>query len=131
VKKLTTLFSPNLHLQRMIGFLFIRRLPEMLTAYREGRDLHALTAQSPTGREDISKNDRKLAKAVNLGLLYGMGAKGLQAYTLAMRRHRDPDTHRQTAKRGAKATRPAEHAGTGHGGRRPEARPSLPLRETL
>jgi DNA polymerase-1 len=82
VKKLTTLFSPNLHLQRMIGFLFIRRLPEMLTAYREGRDLHALTAQSPTGREDISKNDRKLAKAVNLGLLYGMGAKGLQAYTL-------------------------------------------------
>jgi DNA polymerase I len=53
---------------------------EMLSAYAEGRDLHTLTGQSLTGREEISKNDRKLAKAVNFGLLYGMGAKGLQAY---------------------------------------------------
>jgi DNA polymerase-1 len=53
---------------------------EMLTAYAEGRDLHVLTAQSLTGHKDISKDERKLAKAVNFGLLYGMGAKGLQAY---------------------------------------------------
>jgi DNA polymerase-1 len=55
---------------------------EMLSAYTEGRDLHAITAQSLTGREDVSKEDRKLAKAVNFGLLYGMGAKGLRAYAL-------------------------------------------------
>src|SRR5215210_3793577 len=55
---------------------------EMLSAYAEGRDLHTLTAQSLTGREDISKDDRKLAKAVNFGLLYGMGVKGLQSYAL-------------------------------------------------
>ncbi len=55
---------------------------EMLSAYTEGRDLHTLTAQNLTGREDISKDDRKLAKAVNFGLLYGMGAKGLQSYAL-------------------------------------------------
>jgi DNA polymerase-1 len=55
---------------------------EMLSAYAEGRDLHTLTAQSLTGREEISKDDRKLAKAVNFGLLYGMGAKGLQSYAL-------------------------------------------------
>jgi len=55
---------------------------QMLSAYTEGRDLHTLTAQNLTGREDISKEDRKLAKAVNFGLLYGMGAKGLQSYAL-------------------------------------------------
>jgi DNA polymerase I len=56
--------------------------PKMLNAYAEGRDLHTLTAQSLTGREDVSKDERKLAKAVNFGLLYGMGAKGLQSYAL-------------------------------------------------
>jgi DNA polymerase I len=55
---------------------------EMLSAYTEGRDLHTLTAQSLTESEEIRKDDRKLAKAVNFGLLYGMGAKGLQAYAL-------------------------------------------------
>jgi len=55
---------------------------EMLSAYTEGRDLHTLTAQSLIGRVMISKKDRKLAKAVNFGLLYGMGAKGLQSYAM-------------------------------------------------
>jgi DNA polymerase-1 len=55
---------------------------EMLSVYAEGRDLHTLTARSLTKREDITKDDRKLAKAVNFGLLYGMGAKGLQVYAL-------------------------------------------------
>ena len=35
--------------------------------------------RSLTGREEVSKDDRKLAKAVNFGLLYGMGAKGLRS----------------------------------------------------
>jgi DNA polymerase I len=55
---------------------------EMLSAYAEGRDLHALTAQNLAGRNEVSNDNRKLAKAVNFGLLYGMGAKGLQAYAL-------------------------------------------------
>jgi DNA polymerase-1 len=55
---------------------------EMLSAYTEGRDLHTLTAQSFTGQEDISNENRKLAKAVNFGLLYGMGAQGLRSYAL-------------------------------------------------
>jgi DNA polymerase-1 len=54
----------------------------MLSAYAEGQDLHTLTGRSLTGREDVSSEDRKLAKAVNFGLLYGMGAKGLQSYAL-------------------------------------------------
>ena len=55
---------------------------EMLGVYAEGRDLHTLTAQSLIGREEISKDDRKLAKAVNFGLLYGMGVRGLRSYAL-------------------------------------------------
>ena len=55
---------------------------EMLSAYTEGRDLHTLTARSLTGREEVTKDDRMLAKAVNFGLLYGMGAKVLQSYAL-------------------------------------------------
>ena len=55
---------------------------QMLSAYAEGRDLHTLTAQNLTGKEGTSKDDRRLAKAVNFGLLYGMGAKGLQSHAL-------------------------------------------------
>jgi DNA polymerase I len=52
---------------------------QMLSAYTEDRDLHTITAQSLIGKEEINKGDRKLAKAVNFGLLYGIGANGLQS----------------------------------------------------
>jgi DNA polymerase-1 len=52
----------------------------MLDAYCRGDDLHTLTAQSITGKADVSKGDRQLAKAVNFGLLFGLGAKGLRGY---------------------------------------------------
>jgi DNA polymerase-1 len=48
---------------------------EMLYAYAEGRDLHMLSAQSLTGREQVTKDDRKLAKAVNFGCSTGWGRK--------------------------------------------------------
>ncbi len=53
---------------------------EMLEAYRAGDDLHLRTARSITGREKVTKEDRQLAKAVNFGLLYGQGTKGLRDY---------------------------------------------------
>src|SRR5262249_14172506 len=52
----------------------------MLDAYGRGEDLHTLTAQRLTGKADGTKADRQLAKAVNFGLLFGMGAKALRAY---------------------------------------------------
>jgi DNA polymerase-1 len=52
----------------------------MLEAYREDKDLHTMTARSITGREEVSEGERKLAKAVNFGLLYGQGAEGLRNY---------------------------------------------------
>ena len=53
---------------------------KMLEAYRKGEDLHARTARSITGREEVTKVGRQLAKAVNFGLLYGQGAGGLRDY---------------------------------------------------
>lgn len=55
----------------------------MLTAYQQGEDLHTLTAKSITGKDDVTKQDRQTAKAVNFGLLFGLGAKGLQSYAAA------------------------------------------------
>lgn len=54
----------------------------MLTAYADGRDLHRQTAAAVLGidPEQVSKEQRQMAKAVNFGLLFGQGAKGLQAY---------------------------------------------------
>jgi DNA polymerase-1 len=52
----------------------------MLAAYRAGDDLHTLTARRITGKEEVTKDDRQVAKAVNFGLLFGLGAKGLRGY---------------------------------------------------
>lgn len=54
----------------------------MLEAYRQGQDLHTLTAARVLGKPlaDVSKGDRQLAKALNFGLLYGMGAESLRSY---------------------------------------------------
>ncbi|MDP9479580.1 MAG: DNA polymerase, partial [Actinomycetota bacterium] len=50
----------------------------MIEAYERGDDLHTITARGITGKEEITKEERKLAKAVNFGLLYGQGAEGLR-----------------------------------------------------
>jgi DNA polymerase-1 len=52
----------------------------MLEAYRNGEDLHVVTARGLFGRENVSEEERKLAKAINFGLLYGQGAPGLRDY---------------------------------------------------
>jgi DNA polymerase-1 len=47
----------------------------MIKAYRNGKDLHRLTASFLFERpiENISEEERKLGKIVNFGLIYGMG----------------------------------------------------------
>ncbi|MHC9540421.1 MAG: DNA polymerase [Vulcanimicrobiota bacterium] len=52
----------------------------MLEAYRNGGDLHTLTAQMVTGKSTITKDERQVAKACNFGLIYGMGSEGLRTY---------------------------------------------------
>src|SRR5262249_4486524 len=54
----------------------------MLAAYQAGQDLHRTTAAYLLGLspEQVTDDQRQLAKAVNFGLLYGMGARTLQVY---------------------------------------------------
>lgn len=60
----------------------VSRDETMLTAYRQGVDLHKLTAslvsKKPIG--EVTKADRQLAKAINFGLLFGLGVKKFAAY---------------------------------------------------
>jgi len=52
----------------------------LIEAFQRGDDLHTVTARTVLGKADVTKADRQAAKAVNFGLLYGMGAEGLRAY---------------------------------------------------
>jgi DNA polymerase-1 len=52
----------------------------MLEAYRNGEDLHTKTAQRVLGKTEVTKADRQVAKSLNFGLLYGMGAERLVGY---------------------------------------------------
>ena len=54
--------------------------PTMLEIYRTGGDIHTRTAQAVTGRNNVTKEDRTRAKAVNFGFLYGMGAASFKDY---------------------------------------------------
>ena len=56
--------------------------PTMLAAYREGKDLHRLTAAAVLGiePEQVTKAQRQLAKAINFGLIYGMSPTTLVSH---------------------------------------------------
>jgi DNA polymerase I len=53
---------------------------ELIAAFAANADLHEITAQRVLGKDTVTKQDRQAAKAVNFGLLYGMGAEGLRKY---------------------------------------------------
>src|SRR5262249_41747544 len=61
----------------------VTRDKAMLDAYRSGADLHTLTAQRVIGAESVKKEQRQLAKALNFGLLYGMGARRVRDYAVS------------------------------------------------
>ena len=52
---------------------------QLLTAFSEGIDIHSATAAEVFGSapEDVSDAERRSAKAINFGLIYGMSAFGL------------------------------------------------------
>jgi DNA polymerase-1 len=62
----------------------LAREKRMLRAFAVGEDLHMVTACMMTGKtpEDVTPEERKKAKAVNFGFLYGMGARKFQIYAL-------------------------------------------------
>ena len=54
----------------------------LTNAFQNKQDIHNITASIITHKDinEITKEDRQKAKAVNFGLVYGMGAKGLVRY---------------------------------------------------
>ena len=59
----------------------LSQAPVMMEAYRNGEDLHRLTAALTMGKQpdQVTSSERQAAKAINFGLIYAMGAAGLQA----------------------------------------------------
>lgn len=55
---------------------YLSRDPRMIRIYQTGQDIHTITAASTLGipLSQVTKDDRKKAKAVNFGFVYGMGA---------------------------------------------------------
>ena len=53
--------------------------PGLLTAFAEDRDIHTATAAEVFGMPlgDVSNDQRRMAKVINFGLIYGMSAFGL------------------------------------------------------
>ncbi|MCW4455899.1 DNA polymerase I [Flavobacterium sp. MXW15] len=53
--------------------------PGLIGAFEQGLDVHRATAAEVFGRslEEVTSNERRAAKAINFGLMYGMSAFGL------------------------------------------------------
>ncbi|ERN42357.1 DNA polymerase I [Rubidibacter lacunae KORDI 51-2] len=49
--------------------------PVLLEAYRDRRDVHAVTAQLIFEKEEVTPDERRLGKTINFGIIYGMGAQ--------------------------------------------------------
>ncbi len=56
---------------------------KMIETFKKGRDIHSATAAElfKKKEEEITKEERRLAKTVNFGILYGMGPHGLAMAT--------------------------------------------------
>ncbi|WP_456392534.1 bifunctional 3'-5' exonuclease/DNA polymerase [Persephonella sp.] len=54
----------------------------MIEAFRSGRDLHRFTASLILGKEyqEVTKEERQMAKAINFGLIYGISPSSLMEY---------------------------------------------------
>ncbi len=57
--------------------------PELLAAFHKGEDIHARTAAAVYGIpiEEVTREQRRIAKTVNFGLIYGQSAYGLSQQT--------------------------------------------------
>lgn len=55
--------------------------PGLLAAFHKGEDIHAATARAMYGVEDVSIDQRRIAKILNFGVIYGLGPVGVARQT--------------------------------------------------
>ena len=55
--------------------------PGLLEAFHKGEDIHAATARAMYGVEDVSADQRRIAKILNFGVIYGLGPVGVARQT--------------------------------------------------
>ena len=60
----------------LVVFSHLSQDEQLLAAFREGSDVHALTASKIFNRDiaSITENERRTAKVINFGVMYGMSA---------------------------------------------------------
>jgi len=57
------------------------REPGLLQAFENGEDIHAATARAMYGVEDVTPDQRRIAKILNFGVIYGLGPVGVARQT--------------------------------------------------
>ena len=57
------------------------REPGLLQAFDNGEDIHAATARAMYGVEDVTPDQRRIAKILNFGVIYGLGPVGVARQT--------------------------------------------------
>jgi len=55
--------------------------PDLLEAFGNGEDIHASTARAMYGVQDVSADQRRIAKVLNFGVIYGLGPIGVARQT--------------------------------------------------
>ncbi|MBN3872004.1 MAG: DNA polymerase I [Nostoc sp. JL33] len=48
--------------------------PILVEAYQQNKDVHTVTARLVFEKEDVTSDERRLAKTINFGVIYGMGS---------------------------------------------------------
>jgi DNA polymerase-1 len=55
--------------------------PGLLESFHKGEDIHAATARAMYGVEEVSPDQRRIAKILNFGVIYGLGPVGVARQT--------------------------------------------------
>jgi DNA polymerase-1 len=53
----------------------LTREPALIEAYQNNQDIHTVTAKIVMEKETVTPDERRLAKTINFGVIYGMGAQ--------------------------------------------------------
>ena len=55
--------------------------PGLLEAFKNGEDIHSATARAMYGEDDVTPDQRRIAKILNFGVIYGLGPHGVARQT--------------------------------------------------